>query len=168
MKTHILFYCLIIFYSLSMIALPLSGNELPPKEKNEERVRVEIEKQHRMEQKAFMEGDCDAVISFYSDEASIFLAGRPVDTQQLLEFCNKVPRPFRGEGAAPEITDNIYVQSENTAYFVRTIDFGPADDDPLSLKREVITKIWSRTNDGWKIVHFHSSVHSVQNQANQN
>jgi imidazolonepropionase-like amidohydrolase len=42
-------------------------------------VRAEVEEQHRREQKAFVEGDCEMVVSFYSDEATIYRGGRRVD-----------------------------------------------------------------------------------------
>jgi hypothetical protein len=57
-----------------------------------------------------------------------------------LEFCRKLPRPFGQRYGSPEINDAFQVLSVNAVYFVRTIDFQPADEDPHSFKREVVTK----------------------------
>jgi imidazolonepropionase-like amidohydrolase/ketosteroid isomerase-like protein len=135
-----------------------SGDDL------EAAVRAEVEEQHRREQKAFVEGDCETVVSFYSDEATIYRGGRRVDDlSEALEFCRKLPRPFTREGEPPEISDRFYVLSGNAAHFVRTIDFAPVAEESPAFKREVVTKVWLKTNDGWKIVHFHSSTHTVSN-----
>jgi ketosteroid isomerase-like protein len=135
-----------------------SGDDL------EAAVRAEVEEQHRREQKAFVEGDCETVVSFYSDEATIYRGGRRVDDlSEALEFCRKLPRPFTREGEPPEISDRFYVLSGNAAHFVRTIDFAPVAEESPAFKREVVTKVWLKTNDGWKIVHFHSSTQTVSN-----
>ncbi|NEZ03109.1 hypothetical protein G4Y73_02965 [Wenzhouxiangella sp. XN201] len=131
-------------------------------------VRAEVEEQHRQEQKAFIEGDCDKVASFFSDEATRYLGGRRVNLMEGLEFCRNLPRPFGQKSGSPEINDAFHVLAEDAVYFIRTIDFQPSDDDPRSFKREVVTKVWQKTNDEWKIVHFHSSVHSVQVKAQEN
>lgn len=128
-------------------------------------VRAEVGEQHRQEQKAFIEGDCDKVGSFYSDDATRYLRGRRISLQEGLEFCRKLPRPFGQRYGSPEINDTFQVISDNVVYFVRTIDFQPSNDDPSSFKREVVTKVWRKSNDAWKIVHFHSSMHSIQVQA---
>lgn len=123
-------------------------------------VRAEIEKRHKQEQEAFVEGNCDEVVSFYSADGTIFANGRRVPSLQAFrEFCSKIPRPF--EGGPGKITDSFHVLSENAAYFVRTINLEPADENSSTFNREVITKVWSKTDEGWKIVHFHSSVQSV-------
>ncbi len=141
---------------------PALGQTQTLTEENKAEVRAEIEEQHQQEQKAFIEGDCDTVASFYSEEATRYLNGRPITSQEeAKEFCKKIPRPFSAKGAGPKISDNYYILSENAAHFVRTIDFEPADEDSPAYKREVVTKVWSRKDSGWKIVHFHSSVHSI-------
>ncbi len=168
MKTLTSLFNLILLSLLTVITLPAMSYAQSLTDEIKEAVRAEIGELHQQEQKAFIDGDCETVISFYSDEATIYLAGRKVDLPQLLQFCSKIPRPFQRDGATPGISDNFYVLSENIAHFVRTIDFEPSEDDPSSFKREVITKVWSRTNDEWKIVHFHSSVHSLQVKAIRN
>jgi ketosteroid isomerase-like protein len=167
MKTLTSLFNLILFSLLTVITLPAMSFAQSLADEIEEAVRAEVLEQHRLEQKAFIEGDCETVISFYDDEATIYREGRRVEMPEILEFCKKVPRPFRSEGG-PHISDSFYVLSENAAHFVRTIDLEPADDNPSSFKREVITKVWFKTANGWKIVHFHSSVHSIKVPAMQN
>lgn len=142
-------------------ALSDASHAQPSGDDFEAAVRTEVEEQHRREQKAFIEGDCDTVASFYSDEATRYLAGRRVSLLEALEFCKSLPRPFGQRYGSPEISDAFQVLSDNAVYFIRTIDFQPSDDDPHSFKREVVTKVWKKSNDEWKIVHFHSSVHSI-------
>lgn len=137
----------------------------PSGDGREAAVRAEIEERHRQEQKAFVGGDCETVVSFYGDEATIYANGRRIDSLQAFqEFCSSIPRPFRGRGGKPKINDTFHVLSDSVVYFVRTIDFAPTDDESSVFKREVVTKVWSRTDDGWKIVHFHSSVHEVSKE----
>lgn len=69
-----------------------------------------------------------------------------------------IPRPFDEGG---DIRDSAHVVSGTAAYSVRHIDLPPDDESSGSHKREVITKIWSKTPSGWKIVHFHASVGTV-------
>jgi ketosteroid isomerase-like protein len=156
---------LIILYLISLITIPTLCQAQSVTDEIKAMVLTEIQEQHRLEQKAFIEGDCETVISFYDDDATIYRMGRLVDTLELLEFCRKIPRPFSGGGTTSEINDNFFVLSENAVHFVRTIDIEPADDDPSSFKREVITKVWFKSAKGWKIVHFHSSIHPVRVQA---
>ncbi len=158
-------FCLFLLFLLSVSALPALSHAHSLTDEVEAAVRAKVEEQHRQEQKAFIEGDCETVVSFYSDQATIYANGRRNDSLQAFRaFCSRIPRPFTREGKPPEITNNFYVLSENAAHFVRTIDFEPADEESPAFKREVVTKVWQKTNDGWKIVHFHSSVHSVSKE----
>lgn len=152
------FFCMILLLLVGTV--PALGQTQSLTEEVKTAVLAEIEEQHRQEQKAFVEGDCDKVVSFYSDQATLYANGRQIDSLETFrKFCSRIPRPFTGEGEPSNISDSFHVLSENAAHFVRTIDFESSDDKPRSLKREVVTKVWFRTNNGWKIVHFHSSVH---------
>lgn len=125
-------------------------------------VRAEIKAVHKAEQKAFIEGDCEKVVSYFDEEVHMYTNGRQVPSVKALQaFCNRIPRPFKEEG---EISDSYEALSESIAYTVRKIEFPPGSEDAESHKREVVTKIWSRTPSGWKIVHFHSSVNAVPNR----
>lgn len=159
------FFYLTLLLLLLVSTIPTPGQTQTLSEEAEATVLAEIEEQHRQEQNAFIEGDCEKVVSFYSDEATIYANGRRIDSLQAFrKFCSMIPRPFRDEGEPSNISDSFHVLSENAAHFVRTINFQPSNDDPRSFRGEVVTKVWSRTNDGWKIVHLHSSVHPVSDE----
>lgn len=163
-NTTSIFY-LTLLSLLSMGTIPALGQTKILTDEVKAAVRAEIEEQHKREQKAFIEGDCDMVVSIYSDQATLYANGRQIDSLQTFrEFCSRIPRPFSGESARTRISDNFYVLSENAAYFVRTINFESADDEPTTFKKEVVTKVWQKTNDRWKIVHFHSTVHSISDE----
>ncbi len=159
------FFYLTLLLLLSVGTIPALGQTKTLTDEVKAVVRAEIEEQHKREQKAFIEGDCDMVASFYSDKATRYANGRLITSlEEGREYCKRIPRPFGEKGARSKISDNFYVQSENAAYFIRTIDFESADDVSSTYKREVVTKVWQKTIDGWKIVHFHSSVHSISNE----
>ena len=66
---------------------------------------------------------------------------------------SEIPRPF------PETGDKqtrIVPMSRDAAYIVRTMRF------PGTPRVEVVTKIWRRRADGWKMVHFQSTVVDLQ------
>ncbi len=122
----------------------------------------EIESLHKQEQKAFVGGDCEKLMSFYDEYGTFYTGGRIRTQEERLNFCEQIPRPFRDpNGDKPKIDDRFYVLSETSAYIVRTIDFKPERNESSTFKREVVTKIWSKTSAGWKIVHFHASTHTV-------
>ena len=64
-------------------------------------------------------------------------------------FCNQIPRPFQRTG---EIKDVVIVLSSTT----------PANADQKEFKKEVVTKLLTKSKEGWKITHFHSSIHNMQ------
>ena len=122
-------------------------------------IKAIISYQHQQEQKAFLEGDCDKVLSFFDQNVQFYAAGRKAPSWEFIgKFCQQIPRPFPETG---EIKDEIHVTSPTTAYLVRTIDLAE-NPDSKEFKKEVITKIWQETPDGWKIVHFHSSVNTIK------
>lgn len=127
-----------------------------------ENVQTEIDSLHKQEQKAFIEGDCRKVISFYDKNATIHTSeGHMPSLEKVQNFCEQIPRPFTGRG---EIDDKIFVLSENSGYFLRIIDIKPDNEKTSAFTREVITKVWGNTPEGWKILHFHSSIHTVSSR----
>ena len=73
-------------------------------------------------------------------------------------MCQKMPRPF----GKPALSDTkIYVLTKDSGYVVRMMEL--AKDDGIIYRKEVITKIWKRTKDGWKMTHLHSTVKDVIN-----
>lgn len=124
-------------------------------------VRSEIERLHGHEQEAFASGDCEAVASFYADDVTFFANGRAVPSvEALVSLCGRIPRPFEQHTA---MRNELRVLSEDAAQSVQVIEFAlqrEADD----LRREVVTKVWSKGPEGWKIVHFHSSISAIAKQ----
>lgn len=150
----------LLVFLLTVFCLPIEVlHSQPLTDNTQESVRVEIENQHRQEQKAFADGECGKVVSFFDEKATIYANGRRISSLEVLkDFCNRVPRPFEGGG---KIDDEIYVLSESAAHHIRVIDLEPEGEEGLTFKKEVITKVWSKTPAGWKIVHFHSSINTV-------
>ena len=109
-----------------------------------------------------MEGDCAKVTSFFDEDVTFYANGRRVPSLQFLRgFCEQIPRPFEG-GA--DITDEIRVLSETSAYILRTIEFEPESVESESHRREVVTQVWAQRPSGWTIVYFHSSVSTVRSR----
>jgi hypothetical protein len=107
------------------------------------------------EQQAFEEGDCDKVESMLAEDLTFYANGRRMSRELVGNFCRTIKRPF-GAGRAPiEDTTTPYLVSERLGYTVR--DFRWHDENGRVM-REVVTKIWSRGDQGWQIMHFQSTV----------
>lgn len=107
------------------------------------------------EQKAFKEGDCEKVKSLIAKEITFYANSRRMSRDEVVKFCRTIKRPF-GAGRAPiEDTITRYMINENLGYTVR--DFRWQDENERVF-HEVVTKIWSKDDDGWKIIHFQSTV----------
>jgi|GEM_PF-3216457 len=107
------------------------------------------------EQAAFKEGDCDKVQSLMAEDITFYANSRKMSREQVGKFCRSMKRPF-GAGRAP-ISDTItpYKVSETLGYTVREFKFHDEDERVV---HEVVTKIWSKGEDGWKMIHFQSTV----------
>lgn len=125
-------------------------------------IRTEVERAHRQEQEAFVNGDCEAMASFYARDVSFYANGRAVPSiSGLVTLCERIPRPFAPSAGR---SDSIHVLSETTAYLLRVMEFPPRDEAGARPQTEVVTKVWSKGPEGWKIVHFHSSMSPVPNE----
>ncbi len=107
------------------------------------------------EQKAFEEGDCDKVISLMSEDITFYANSRKMSRAQVDKFCRSIPRPF-GAGKAP-ISDTLtpYRVGENLGYTVRDFRW---EDKNNRVIHEIVTKIWRKSDTGWSMVHFQSTV----------
>ncbi len=107
------------------------------------------------EQAAFKEGDCDKVQSLMAEDITFYANSRKVSFEQVGKFCRSMKRPF-GAGRPP-ISDTVtpYKVSETLGYTVRELRFHGKDERVV---HEVVTKIWSKGEDGWKMIHFQSTV----------
>ncbi len=119
-------------------------------------IRAEIKEIALTEQEAFKNGDCNTVVSLMADDISFFANGRAVPSKAIVEkFCNSIPRPFQ------ELTYenlDIVALNPNTGYVVRILEF---DKDEQTKIKEIVTKIWNKTESGWKMVHLHSTVKEI-------
>lgn len=111
--------------------------------------REQLTEVDRAEQEAFVEGDCEELLDLLADDISFHLNGRKLTKDAVGNFCRRVPRPFPETG---EKRTRIEVLSPDAGYVVRTMDF------PGTPRVEVVTKIWRKRADGWKMVHFQSTV----------
>ncbi len=107
------------------------------------------------EQEAFREGDCDRVLSLMAEDITFYTNSRKMSREQIGKFCRLMKRPF-GAGRAP-ISDTItpYKVSETLGYTVRELRFHDKDERVV---QETVTKIWSKGDDGWKMIHFQATV----------
>jgi len=107
------------------------------------------------EQKAFEEGDCDKVESLISEEVTFYANTRKMSRERVGNFCRSIKRPF-GAGRSPvEDTITPYRISDKLGYTVRDFRW---QDENNRVVHEVVTKIWRKGENGWKMIHFHSTV----------
>ncbi|MGK7391060.1 MAG: nuclear transport factor 2 family protein [Candidatus Cyclobacteriaceae bacterium M2_1C_046] len=132
--------------------------QLPESRINE--IRSEVAMVHAKEQKAFKKGDCDVVVTFFDPKVTFYANGRHIPSLEALRnLCTRITRPFETN---ERINTNINVLSETSAYSVRVIEFPPQEEGE-NRKREVVTKVWYKGEEGWKIVHFQSSISEIPN-----
>ena len=107
------------------------------------------------EQGAFEQGDCDKVESMIAQDVTFYANGRKMNREQVGKFCRSIKRPF-GAGRAPiEDTVTPYLIDENLGYTIRDFRW---QDENQRVVHEVVTKIWSKGENGWKMIHFQSTV----------
>ena len=129
--------------------LLLSAGQALGSDSGMEETRRALEEMNRLEQEAFVEGDCDGLLAMLHEDVSFDVNGRKMPRAAVGEFCTRIPRPFPG---AAEVETSIEPVGAGAGYVVKVMSF------PGTPKVEVVTKIWKRGNDGWKIVHFQSTV----------
>ena len=152
MKSFLLISYLLILQFLSKANAQLSAEE-------KEKIKLEIIELNKQEREAFTNGECDKVISFFDKNVSFYANGRKVPSLEFVHsFCKRIKRPFE-KGA--EINDQVYVLSESVVNNVKYIELPITSADDKTRNVEVVTRIWKKTADGWKIVHFHSSVSAI-------
>jgi SnoaL-like domain len=126
---------------------------------NLETVRAEIQQMNDKEQNAFINGSCDELMTLMDESITFIINGRKAPSKGFIKnMCQKMPRPF---GKPALSNTKIYVLSKDSGYVVKMMEL--AKDDGVIYKKEVITKIWRKTIDGWKMAHLHSTVKDVIN-----
>jgi hypothetical protein len=141
---------IIAFVLLQVSCADTSDNKI-----DKETLIAELISVSAKEQEAFKRGDCETVKMSFDDNAQVYLNGKKVPSVEMLyNFCKSVPRPFSKPG---ENKLYAYAISNSTGYTVRILDL--EDKDSLgNYTREVITKVFNKIDDKWKIVHMNSSI----------
>ena len=118
-----------------------------------ERVKSKIMDLTDIEINAFRTGDCQTMSDLIDENATFYLDGKKAPNKEMiLGFCKRIPRPFE----KPSKLETQYIPlSDNSAYVIRTMEFSKNDK---VYKKEVVTKIWHKGDDGWKIKHLHSTI----------
>lgn len=121
-----------------------------------EGVRAELMQMNQQEQEAFNSGDCQKVINLMDDNITFFANGRKAPSKMMIQkFCEGIPRPF-GKLGKDEV--KFYPLSSTSGYVVRTMDI---IENEQVVRKEIVTKIWKKGTNGWKIVHLHTTVKDV-------
>jgi uncharacterized protein (TIGR02246 family) len=125
-----------------------------------ESIRAEVQAIQNQRNQAFADGDCERVIELFDESVTFYTRGRHVPSlQAVLNFCRQVERPF-SETAVRRTRINAL--SENAAYVIQNFEFPSNSAGGESvMMHEVITSIWSKGSDGWKVVHFHVSIDPI-------
>ena len=121
-----------------------------------EKIKAEIEEVSLQEIEAFKIGDCDSVSSFMDDKATFYMNGKQIPHKSvLIGFCKKIPRPFEKPSS---VSMNYFPIDLNTAYVVRVMEFSK---ESKVYKKEVVTKIWVKKDEKWRITHIHSTITEI-------
>jgi ketosteroid isomerase-like protein len=120
-------------------------------------VRAELEALERERAAAFVSGECEKVVSFFDPEVVAYINGRRIpSTTAMLEACKRVTRPFPTDDAT---ANQIRVLGDTAAFTLQVFELQPAEDGVM--RREVITRLWSKIDERWRIVHLHVSINEV-------
>ena len=109
----------------------------------------ELVEMNRLEQAAFVEGECEELLGLLADDISFYANGRKMTKDAVGVFCERIPRPFPAPG---EEQSRVQALSPEAGYVVKTLTF------PGTSRVEVVTKIWRKGSNGWKMRHFQSTV----------
>lgn len=131
----------------------LFGINLQAQQENLEHITAEIKQLTHIEIEAFKTGDCDRAIAFMDNNITFYGNGRKAASKEKIKaFCFGLARPFEKPSS---VNTTYFPLSENSAYVVRTMEFSKND---TVYKKEIVTKIWKKSNGEWKIIHLHSTI----------
>jgi ketosteroid isomerase-like protein len=104
--------------------------------------------------------NCDKGLSYFGDLSPVFVSGGHVvrTSAALLKMCTSMVAPRIG---ATFVTDTVtaHALSPDAAYVVREGEYTiNLRDGQSHAERLVMTTIWARQGDGWKVVHLHESA----------
>ena len=132
------------------------GMNLRAQDHHLEFVTAEIKQITEIEIEAFKKGDCDKAIDFMDDDITFYGNGRKAPSKEMIKnFCSRLTRPFEKPSS---VDTKFYPLTEKSAYVVRTMEF--AKNEKV-YKKEIVTKVWKKGNNGWKIMHLHSTIKQI-------
>lgn len=125
-------------------------------------VAAEIEEQLRAEVQRFESRDCAAVVAFYGDQEPLFVvSGRQAMPRRadLEAACPGIVSRIPDGASRPVASQRVYALGPDSGYSVTQfrIRRGP-NGERVS---QFVTKVWERSDSGWRIVHVHESVEEV-------
>lgn len=123
-------------------------------------IKAELREIRKNRYKALEEGDCEAVVETFDEDVILYTTrGMQVpSTNALFNICQNLPRPLPRPVMEEE---EVHVISEDAAWTVHVMEFEPRNSEQSVTRREVVTLVWRKTNDGWKTIHFHASLNPV-------
>jgi len=164
---------ILLYGSISLIVVQdISANDNAPRTKSDhagampdaerEVILAEIIELDEIRRQAMREGDCEKLVTFFDDRFSFYVNGREFPSlDAIVEGCRQIPRPFPPDEI---IIDEFYLLSEKAVYNLIVLEFEPRREEFGDLAREVITRIWNKTDQGWRIVHMHVSINEVPDE----
>ena len=174
MSEKFLFQIIVILLCGSILigVQEISANDNAPRTKSDhaeampdaerDAILAEIMELDEIRRQAMREGDCEKLVTFFDDQFSFYVNGREFPSlDAIVEGCRQIPRPFPPEES---ITDEFYLLSEKAVYNLIVLEFEPLREGFGDLAREVITRIWNKTDQGWRIVHMHVSINEVPDE----
>jgi ketosteroid isomerase-like protein len=112
------------------------------------------------EQRAFVTGDC-VMARFFSDDPFLFVVGgRAIQIEGAPAGGRTCERRAANPDRRPRTTErhDVHVLGPNEAYTVtHYANQVTRPDGAIATYPSVVTKIWARQGDTWRIVHFHES-----------
>ena len=135
------------------------GTDEPPYDPDA--VAAEIEARLRSEIARFEGKDCTVIAALYGDREPLFVVGgRTMARRADLEAaCPGLVSRIPDGASRPVASEAIYALGPESGYSVTEfrVRMGP-NGEPVP---QFVTKIWQKSNTGWRIVHVHESVAPV-------
>ena len=131
-----------------LVAAAAAGGALPAEKAAE--VEREVRETLAAEQQALVERGCEGALAFFRDRSPLFVSnGRTrANKGALLSVCTA--NPPAPTGPREPRGHEVQVLSPTSAYSVSTYRRADA-------AVQIVTKIWEKGPDGWRIVHAHES-----------
>ena len=144
------------FIFLCVLSPALAAGTFTSEEKAS--VQQQIREALTAEQEAFTTGGCVAALPYFADREQLFVSnGRSLPSLDAMrKVCSGRPARWAGAETRETLEHLVHATSPSTGY---TVSRYRTPDGPTAT--QIITKIWEKAPEGWRIVHAHESVRSV-------